>query len=275
MRLILRTMLLLAALMPAVPAHAQELMLVPAPDGTLMRTTVYRPAGRGPHRLAVLNHASLQNAARRAQLAQPRFEAAAAWFTARGYLVVVPQRPGHGETGGPYLEDQGGCDDADYQRAGLGAAASIEAAIRHMTVQPGVRRDGVVVVGHSAGGWGAIALASRNPSGVSAVISFAGGRGGRSFDRANVNCAPDRLVEAAAVFGKTARIPSLWIYAENDTHFGPELARRMADAYRASRARLEFRVLPRFNGEGHTLFENDEGVARWGPIAERFLANLK
>src|SRR5687767_687893 len=92
LRSILRTALILAALLPAA-ARAQELVTIPAPDGTLMRTTLYRPAGRGPHRLAVLNHASLQNAARRAQLAQPRFEAAAAWFTARGYLVVVPQRP--------------------------------------------------------------------------------------------------------------------------------------------------------------------------------------
>ena len=146
-RSILQAALVLAALLPTA-ARAQELVLIPARDGTAMRTMVYRPPGAGPFRLAVLNHASLQNAARRARLPAPRFEAAAAWFTARGYVVAVPQRPGHGETGGPYLEDQGGCDDADYRRAGRGAAASIEAAIRHMTAQPGVRRDGVVVVGH-------------------------------------------------------------------------------------------------------------------------------
>ncbi|MCZ7657635.1 MAG: dienelactone hydrolase family protein [Xanthobacteraceae bacterium] len=194
---------------------------------------------------------------------------------ARGYLVALPQRPGHGETGGPYLEDQGGCAGADHARAGLATAASIEAAIRHLTARPDVRRDGIVVLGHSAGGWGAVALTSRNPPGVAAVIGFAPGRGGRSFDRANHNCAPDRLVAAAEGFGRTARIPALWIYAENDSYFAPALARRMAAAYRGAGGRLALHLLPRFGEEGHALLAAREGVPAWGPIVAAFLANLK
>jgi dienelactone hydrolase len=92
---------------------------------------------------------------------------------------VLPQRPGHGKTGGPYLEDQRGCARADYRLAGLGTADSIETALRFMTAQSYVRRDGVVIVGQSAGGWGSVALASLNPPGVKAVIVFAAGRSGR------------------------------------------------------------------------------------------------
>lgn len=276
----------LAAIALAPPASAQpvserEVILIPVPEaGTAMRTTVYRPSGhrrfgRGPFGLVIINHASLQNAVRRAALPAPDFADAVGWFLARGYVVALPQRPGHGETGGTYLEDQDGCDSADYRRAGLGAAVSIEAALRYMVAQPYVRRDRIIVVGHSAGGWGAVALGSRNPHGVKAVISFAGGRGGRSFDQPNRNCAPERLVAAAGEFGRTSRVPAMWIYAQNDSHFGLELAARMAKAYREAGGRLEFRALPRFGTEGHALFEAREGVAVWGPIVERFLANLK
>jgi pimeloyl-ACP methyl ester carboxylesterase len=190
-------------------------------------------------------------------------------------LVALPQRPGHGRTGGPYLEDQGGCDDADYARAGRGGATSIEAALAAMFARPDVRKTGALVVGHSAGGWGALALASRNPRGVAAIIDFAGGRGGRSFDHANNNCAPERLIEAAREFGSTARVPTLWIYAENDSYFAPWLVQRMADAWRARGGRVDLAIVPAFGREGHRLAEADDGPAVWAPVIAQFLARLR
>ena len=47
---------------------------------------------------------------------QPEYRALAGWLVANGFAVLVPERPGHGATGGKYLEDQGGCDEADYAR---------------------------------------------------------------------------------------------------------------------------------------------------------------
>jgi hypothetical protein len=41
-----------------------------------------------------------------------------------------------------------------------------------MTVQPFIKRDDVIAVGQSGGGWGAIALASQNPKTVRAIIGF-------------------------------------------------------------------------------------------------------
>lgn len=76
----------------------------------------------------------------------------------------------------------------------------------------------VIVVGQSAGGWGSIALSSLAPPPVKAIITFAAGRGGRVEDKPNNNCAPDKLVEAAGEFGRTSRLPMLWIYIENDSN---------------------------------------------------------
>jgi dienelactone hydrolase len=192
--------------------------------------------------------------------------------------VALPQRPGHGETGGAYFETnspRGGCDNADYRKSGLASADAIAAAIDFMTRQNFIKPDGVIVVGQSAGGWGALALASRNPKNVKAVINFAGGRGGRVHDRPNNNCAPEKLVEAAGSFGSTARIPILSIYTQNDTFFSPDLSRRLNEAYRSKGGKVDYRLLPAFGRDGHRLFGDRDGVAIWGPIVDEFLKSVK
>jgi dienelactone hydrolase len=256
--------------------ETRRIISIPSPDRRApMRTLVLRPKGAGPFPLVLINHGSTQNAARRAAMTMPQYTALAQWFLARGYVVALPLRPGHGKTGGPYLEDQKGCARADFRNAGLATADSIETALRYMTAQPDVKRTGVVVVGQSAGGWGAVALGSRNPAGVSAVVSFAGGRGGRSNEKADTNCAPNLLVDAAGSFGRGARVPTLWIYAENDSYFGPALSRRMVDAYRAAGGIAEYRLLPPYGADGHTLIEMREGAKLWGPLIGNFLDKLK
>ena len=127
---------------------------------------LFRPPGDGPFPLAVIAHASTQNVLRRAQMPQPEYRALAAFLVARGFAVLVPERLGHGATGGKYLEDQGGCDEADYPRAGRATADEIAAALGFVRKQPFIRPDGTVVVGHSAGGWGALALAGEDPKAI-------------------------------------------------------------------------------------------------------------
>ena len=90
------------------PNRAQQ-WLVPSPDPEMAaRAVLFRPKGEGPFPLAVIAHATTQNVLRRAQMPQPEYRALAAWLVARGFAVLVPERPGHGLTGGKYLEDQGG-----------------------------------------------------------------------------------------------------------------------------------------------------------------------
>ncbi len=61
---------------------------------------MFRPPGAGPFPLAVINHGSTQNALQRAQYRTPEYRALTEWLVAHGYAVAVPQRPGHGKTGG-------------------------------------------------------------------------------------------------------------------------------------------------------------------------------
>jgi dienelactone hydrolase len=240
--------------------------LVPSPDpATAARAVLFRPPGDGPFALAVIAHASTQNALRRAQMPQPEYRALSAWLVARGFAVLVPERPGHGATGGKYLEDQGGCDEADYARSGRATADEISAAAALVRKQPFIRPEGIVVVGHSAGAWGALALASGDPKDVAAIIAFAPGRGGHANDLPNRICAAHTLVAAAGEFGRNARVKVAWLVAANDSYFSPAFSRQLADAFRSTGGKVDFRVLPAHGSEGHWLAETEGGVKLAGP----------
>jgi dienelactone hydrolase len=246
--------------------------LVPSPDpATAAHAILFRPPGEGPFPLAIVAHATSQNVLRRAQMPQPEYRALATWLVARGFAVLVPEPPGHGATGGRYLEDQGGCDEADHARAGRATADSIVAVLDFMRRQSFVRQDGAVIAGHSAGAWGALAFAAQNPPGVSAIIAFAPGRGGHANDLPNRVCAPHRLISAAAGFGRSARVPVAWLVAANDTFFAPALSRQIADAFRAGGGRVDFRVLAASGSEGHWLPERERGVKSAGTDLDRAL----
>jgi dienelactone hydrolase len=235
--------------------------LVPAPAADrAAHALLYRPPGDGPFRLAVIAHATTQNVLRRAQMPQPEYRALAAFLVARGFAVLVPERSGHGATGGAYLEDQGGCDEADYARSGRATADQIRLALDYLRRQSFIRPDAAIVIGHSAGAWGALALAGDDPRAIAAIIAFAPGRGGHANDFENRICAPHTLVSAAETFGRTARVPVTWLVAANDTYFSPEFSRKLVDAFRAGGGKVEFHALPAFGSEGHWLPETESGV---------------
>jgi dienelactone hydrolase len=242
------------------PNRAQP-WLVPTPVvDRSARAVLFRPPGNGPFHLAVIAHATTQNVLRRAQMPQPEYRALAAFLVARGFAVLVPERLGHGATGGAYLEDQGGCDEADYARSGRATAGQISLALEFMRTQPFVRPDGMIVIGHSAGGWGALALAGEETKSVAAIIAFAPGRGGHANDFENQICAPHTLIAAAEAFGRQAKVPVTWLVAANDTYFSPQFSKKLVEAFRAGGGKADFRVLPAYDSEGHWLAETESGV---------------
>ncbi len=270
--------------MPAEPGAAgleqgelrRQEWLIPSPvKGVLMRAVLFRPKGDGPFPLALVNHGSSEDARERKRQRLAEFPYLTRWLVERGYAVLLPQRPGHGATGGKYIESQGWCGGPDYIAAARGTALSIAAAYRYMHEQDFIAASGTVVVGNSAGGWGGLAFAGDAPRGLSGVVNFVGGRGGRDQNRANNNCAPDRLVEAAGVLGAANKVPTLWLYAENDTFFGPELSRRMAEAFAAKGGRVEYHLLPPVRGDGHALMSTEGDEANWAPVLGKFLARLR
>jgi dienelactone hydrolase len=252
------------------------------PSAVPMLAYVVRPIREGLFPLLVINHGVALDAKERSYFPVIEFRDAALWFAKQGYVVVAPVRPGYGATAieiperglfGLFFSGVGNCSDANFRDAGLAIASIDRWVIEYMSVQPFIKRDDVVVVGQSGGGWGAIALASQNPTAVRAMIAFAAGRGGHFNGKPNNNCAPDNLVEAAARFGRTARIPMLWIYTHNDSYFGPELTKRLATAFQAAGGNVEYHLLPDFGGDGHFMIDAADAVQIWAPLVSEFLKN--
>lgn len=271
-------LLFLLSLLFVWPAAGQEqIVKLPGPGGSTLVARVMRPAGEARQPLVVINHGSPADSSQRAKMEPPRFTALSSWFLARGYVVALPLRRGYGESGGSWAEAYGRCDAPDYYGAGLQSAADVQATIDFMRTQPYVAPDRTLVVGQSAGGWATVALSSRNPPGVPGMINFAGGRGGhQKLPGGGIgNCTPEALVQAAAKYGATARVPLLWIYAENDSFFEPALAKRMVAAYDAAGGKATFRPVGAFGRDGHGLAGSDSGAPIWQPLVQSFLATLK
>jgi dienelactone hydrolase len=252
--------------------NREQRWLVPTTDGDRpVRAALFRPQAEGPCRLALVVHATTQDVLRRPQMPQPEYRALAAFLVASGFAVLVPERLRHGATGGAYLEDQGGCDEADYARSGRATAEQIMQAQDYMPGRPCIRRDGAVILGHSAGAWGALALAGEDPKSISTIVLFGPGRVGHANGFENRICAPHTLMAAARAFGSGARVPVSWLVAANDTYFSPDFSRKLAEAFRSGGGTAAFVVLPASGSEGRWLAETETGVRLAAPALDRAL----
>ena len=263
---------------PATPQIQEEVWAIPVTLPTI--AYVVRPVGDGPFPLAIMNHGVSLNQRERGFFPIVEFRDAAMWFARRGYMVVAPSGSGYGaaaldvpERGlySLFYSKIGKCDNPNFHDAGLAVALVDKWIIDYMSDQKLIVPDNVIVVGQSAGGWAAIALSSQNFPSVRAIITFEAGRGGRVDGKPNNNCAPDQLVAATGDFGRTARVPMLWIYTENDTFFGPALSKRMHEAYTAAGGIAEYHMLPPFGSDGHFLIGSADAIPLWAPLVSSFL----
>jgi dienelactone hydrolase len=238
----------------------------PGPMVAMLDAIVLRPDDGQPHPLVLLNHGSPRAADDRPSMSPYGMWAQAAEFARRGWVAVAFLRRGYGTSQGGWAESYGSCANPDYVGAGLAGAGDIAAAAVYMMKQPYVSRGKYVSVGRSAGGFATVALAARSTS-LAAAIVFAPGRGSSGPDKV---CNEDRLVDAFAEFGKGARVPLLWVSAENDHFFGPQLVTRMSDAFAKAGGNLTLVRAEAFGDDGHNLF-SAKGTAIWAPIVDRFL----
>lgn len=256
-----------------------ELIQVPIDDGTgqqrMMQGHICRPVAIEKPQLVIINHGSPPNSDDRPGMKVTACDTEAVqWFVQQHYAVVLVLRLGYGETGGPWTEDYGNCQHADYYKAGMETARQIDAIVNYAVTLPNVDPNDVIVVGQSAGGWGTIAYSSMAHPKVSALINVSGGRGGHYQDRPNNNCRSDALVSAAGEFGKTSKTPMIWIYTGNDSYFAPEITDAMLKAYLQSGGQAHLYRIDKYGRDGHQLFFGHGGFELWGPLVAQYLSSI-
>jgi pimeloyl-ACP methyl ester carboxylesterase len=270
------------ALLQAVPTSRADLVQIPGlvreplavtvtlPDGTLaqLEGSAVRPDLPGRFPLVLISHGTSSEWSDRQQVSAAQYVAESVAFARRGWAAVTVVRPGFGRSTGPFLEDVGPCDNRDFVAAGRrmgGEVLTILQALRQQNLS-WLDNTRVLLVGQSGGGLASLAAAAAHPATVLGVLNFAGGDGapiqGNSF------CQPERLIQAMAVFGKAVRIPSLWVYAANDTRFPPKLAAAMFDAYKGDGAPAKMIPVAAYGDEGHNYID---AVDQWRPLVDSFL----
>jgi dienelactone hydrolase len=229
---------------------------------------ITRPADPGRHPMVVITHGTNTPAENKATF-PTIFSSMSIDFARRGWAAVSVTRRGHGRSEGEWSDGYGGCDNPNYQAAGLSGAQDIVQTVEAVRPKPFVDPTRVLLIGHSAGGLATIAATSLVPKGLVGAINFAGGRGSKQPASDDV-CARDRLIGAFGFYGKTSRAPTLWIYSENDHYFNPALAREMLAAFTKAGGHGDLFIGPPYGKEGHGLVY---GTPLWQDQADNFLRN--
>jgi dienelactone hydrolase len=254
------------------PKLIEEQVRIPG-RGYTLAATILRPEGSGPFGAVVLNHGVSGSARERAKESPELLMGAAQVFARRGYIVVMPLRRGFGATGGEMAEDPGSCAKPDYNKAERNAADDVMAAYQYARALPYVDGSKMILAGQSAGGMVSLFTAgTRSPEGLTAVLSFAAGRGGDPDTSPGVPCAVEPIAKVLDSLGKSVKVPVLFHYAENDLFFNPKTSRLWFERFAAGGAQAEYILQPAFGSDGHYLFGSMLGVRYWLPAVEGFLA---
>jgi dienelactone hydrolase len=236
-------------------------------DGRMVRLegmTVKRADATGRLPVALLTHGKLPTASRMLEQHATNLRAQARDLAERGWLAVVVMRRGFGASDGP-MPAPITCRSPSMMDFFKADADDLEATLKVVAKRPDADPKRIIAIGASAGGAAVTALAARNPKGLAAVISISGGL---RFDTCNRD---DLLVAAMSAFGKTSRVPTLWVYAKNDKLFDPALVYRMHAAYLAGGADVKLVMLGALGHNGHAIFDTPVGRDHWLPEMDAFL----
>lgn len=240
----------------------EHIVLIPAGSKHQARleTTVFQPNGPGPFPLIIINHG--KDPGHPNLQPRDRFYHMAHAFVARGYAVMVPMRQGFANSTGRYRDH--GCD---MTANGYTQAEDIRDTLEFAREQKWIDADRVVVAGQSYGGLATMALGTQELPGVRALINFAGGLRDDSD-----GCGwRSSLVSAFAEYGAQNKIPSLWMYGQNDSLFGPELVARMHDAFEQAGGKARLVEYAAFKRDAHGMLASRDGEKIWLADTMRFL----
>lgn len=246
-----------------------------------MVTHLYRPAAASPVPIVIFSHGRSGEKDQRWDLKYPVPVGHGNFWLRKGFAVIAPVRPGYGETGGVDREASGAsgfgasCRGiADYRKVAKSAGQAILASFAWLGTQSWARTDKILLVGNSVGGLATVGIGALNPPGVVGAVNFAGGAGGSPEVSPTRSCQPEKLTETYREFGTTTRIPSLWLYAENDLYWGPTAPREWHAAFATGGSKTTFVMTAAVpdTQDGHQLLLR--GGRLWSPHVNKFVQEL-
>jgi dienelactone hydrolase len=182
----------------------------------------------------------------------------------RGWLAVVVMRRGFGQSDGPMAASVS-CATTSFADRFAADADDLQGALAAVSKRPDADPTRAIAIGVSAGGSAVVALAARNIPNLRGVISISGGLRMPDCPKEDV------LVNAYKDFGAASRVPNLWVYARNDSFFGPDLVGRLQSVYLDGGGDVKLVMYEKFGADGHSLFTAAAGKLQWLMEMDAFL----
>lgn len=214
--------------------------------------------------IALITHGKPTNLQNMLDTRVEDFKGQAKDLASRGWLAVVVIRRGFGQSDGP-MPAPASCRSKSLVERFSADSDDLEATLNYVAQRPDADPTRTIAIGVSAGGAAVISLSARNPKNFLGVINVSGGL---RF----TNCPKEELlVDAMKAFGSKSRVPSLWLYAKNDSYFGPDLVERMRTAFLDGGGDARLVMFDPVGQDGHTLFSAGAGRFKWLPEMDGFL----
>jgi len=244
---------------------ATERAALGGPRQLRLEATLYRPAGPGPSPLLVFNHGSTGRG-RSSPKETLTYPDTARFFVERGWTVLMPMRRGRGASDGEYLERYD-CDAAVLSAGIDRAVEDLDAVMAFVAAQSWADTTRLVLGGMSRGGLLSLVYASMRRTPARGIINMAGGW--------TVEPCDQRIGFHERVFGRAGRdlrLPTLWLYAENDRNYGPAAVRSYQAAFARAGGAAELQLFPPIGQDGHILMPRHPDV--WGGAVDAYLARI-
>ena len=269
----------------AAPLRTDTTFLTVDIDGPEQQLEVMmaRPAAGGPFPVALITHGT-SGAALAASAMRPE-ATFGGWirdFANRGYFAVGVMRRGYGRSDGAVTRDAGTCEKPDLRRYFERDADDLSAVLAVLATWPDVDASRLVVIGQSAGGLDALAVAARLPGRKLAVVNVSGGlyrfenRDGLEPYNAYDGCAAFRaaMIDLLQSYAARVRAPTLWLYAQNDPWFLPPLVGYMKEAWLRGGGFVELEMLAPSAINGHNIFFEHRSRGALLPLIDAFLGRV-
>jgi dienelactone hydrolase len=268
----LASLLLLVLLAFASPARCADFLeengffrvTVAGRSYRLEQLTVKRADATGRLPVALIAHGKPANLQSMLDDHAANFTEVARDLASRGWLAVAVIRRGFGQSDGP-MPAPVSCQSTSFIPRFTADADDLEATLDLVAQRPDADPTRMIAIGVSAGGAAVTALSARNPKNLRAVINISGGLRMESCSK------EEALVQAFKEFGAKSRVPALWMYARNDSFFGPDLVGRMRDAFLNGGGDVKLVMFDSIGQDGHALFSRGDGRYKWLPEMDGFL----
>jgi dienelactone hydrolase len=222
-------------------------------DGLKQTAYLYRPAGGGPHPVIIYNHGSRMGREREPR----RWEDHAQRMVALGYLVLVPERRGYGESEGSTFSDAtraaaGSLDSALFAPRMTVEAGDVLAVFEILRRRPDVDPARVFICGRSLGGIVTVLCAGRSSAFRAACNMCAAAL---TWDQS------PHIQQALLEAARRTTVPMLLQQAHTDKSLAPTLA--LAQVYRERGIRFGCTIYPSSLPEDHAMAGILGGQWRW------------